>query len=235
MDVEIASITQLTNSVQLAEPPNLHAPPLENDSDAGMDLDGENDPSKHFSSTRSSGIDVILGGIPKWGQDAAVGTHTQMGDSWSSDSEYEALATSGEAVLASRITLLPTALVSDSRDVLHAIFESMENHEDDADDSEWLDSEDDDEMLSGDEVVLAVRSMALYRTLTEVHGSHVNANMRQDVSDPDRHLEIVGTVLLGDPSPWFYVKMNARTPEMSSAAEMDTRVALSRCVPMTFH
>ncbi|KAH9988013.1 hypothetical protein BJV77DRAFT_762352 [Russula vinacea] len=179
MDVEIASITQLTNSVQLAEPPNLHTQPLENDTDAGMDLDGENDPSRHFSSTRSSGIDVIPGGISKWGQDEAVGTHNQMGDSWSPDSEYEALATSDEAVLASRITLLPTALVSDSRDVLQAIFESMESHEDDADDSEWLDSasvradtqsiiggdsedeydgetgEDDDEMLSGDEVVLA--------------------------------------------------------------------------------
>lgn len=178
MDVEIASITQLTNSVQLAEPPNSHTPPLENDTDAGMDLDGENDPSKHFSSARSSGTYVIPGGIPKWRQEEAVCTHNQMGDSWNPDSEYEALATSDEAVLASRITVLPTALVSDSRDVLQAIFESMENHEDDADDSEWLDSasvradtqsiiggdsededgetgEDDDEMLSGDEVVLA--------------------------------------------------------------------------------
>jgi hypothetical protein len=179
MDVEIASITQLTDSVQLAEPPNSLSPQLENGSEAGMDLDGDNDPSRRFSSTRSSGIDVLRSDIPKWGQDEAVGTHSQTGDSWSPDSEYEALATSDEAVLASRITLLPTAVVGDSRDVLHAIFESMESHEDDADDSEWLDGasvradtqsiiagdsedeydgetgEDDDEMLSGDEVVLA--------------------------------------------------------------------------------
>jgi hypothetical protein len=179
MDVEIASITQRTDSVQLAIPPSLLSPQLETDSDAGMDLDGDNNPSRRFSNSCGSGIDVLRSGIPKWGQDEAVGTHTQLGDSRSPDSEYETLATSDEAVLASRITHLPTALVGDSRDVLHAIFESMEGHEDDADDSEWLDSasvradtqsviagdsedeydgetgEDDDEMLSGDEVVLA--------------------------------------------------------------------------------
>jgi hypothetical protein len=176
MDVEIASITQLTNSVQLAEPPNLLSPQLENDSDAGMDLDGDNDPSRNFPG-RNSRIDVLLSDVPKWDQDE-IGTHTGIGDRWNPDSEYEALATGDEAVLASRITRLPTALASDSRDVLHAIFESMENREDDADDSEWLDGvsvradtqsiiagdseeeydgetgEDDDEMLSGDEVVL---------------------------------------------------------------------------------
>ena len=176
MDVEVASITQLTNSVQLAEPPNLLSPQLENDSDAGMDLDGDNDPSRNFSS-RNLGIDVLLSDTPKWDQDE-VGTHTGIGDSWSPDSEYEALETRDEAVLASRITRLPTALASDSHNVLHAIFESMESREDDADDSEWLDGvsvradtqsiiaddseeeydgetgEDDDEMLSGDEVVL---------------------------------------------------------------------------------
>ena len=180
MDVEIASITQLTNSVQLAEPPKSHSPgsQLESDFDAGMDLDGDNDPSRHSSSTHSSGVDVLLGGIPKWGQDEAVGAHTQTGNSWSL--EHEALATSDEVVFASHMTELPTTLVSDTRDVLHAIFESVEGHEDDAD-SEWLDSasvradtqsviagdsedeleydgetgEDDDEMLSGDEAVLA--------------------------------------------------------------------------------
>jgi hypothetical protein len=176
MDVEIASITQLTNSVQLAEPPNLLSPQLENNSDAGMDLDGDNDPSRNIPS-RNSGIDVLLSGVPKWDQDK-IGTHTGIGDRWSPDSEYEALATGDEGVLASRITSLPTALASNSRDVLHAIFESMESREDDPDDSEWLDGvsvradtqsiiagdseeeydgemgEDDDEMLSGDEVVL---------------------------------------------------------------------------------
>lgn len=94
MDVEIASITQLTNSVQLAEPPKSlsSGPQLETDSDAGMDLDGDNDPSsRHSSSTRSSGTDVLIGGIPKWGQDEAVGAHTQMGRSWSP--VYEAHAT----------------------------------------------------------------------------------------------------------------------------------------------
>lgn len=179
MDVEIASITQLTNSVQLAEPPNLLSPQpqLQNDSDAGMDLDGDNDPSRNFPSTLNSGIDVLLSDIPRWDQDE-IGTHAGIGDRWSPDSEYKALATGDEAVLASRITRLPTALASDSHGVLHAIFESMESHEDDADDSEWLDGasvradtqsifagdseeeydgetgEDDDGMLSGDEVVL---------------------------------------------------------------------------------
>src|SRR6267154_4073157 len=121
MDVEIASITQLTNSVQLAEPPNFLSPQLENDSDAGMDLDGDNDPSRNFPN-RDSGIDVLLSGIPKWDQDD-IGTHTGIGDRWNPDSEYEALATGDEAVLANRITRLPTALASDSGDVLHAIFE----------------------------------------------------------------------------------------------------------------
>lgn len=176
MDVEIASITQLTNSVQLAEPPNVLSPQLETDSDAGMDLDGDNDPYRSFPGTRNSRIDVLLSGIPKWDQDE-VGTHTGIGDR-SPDSEYEALASGDAAVLASRNTRLPTALASDPRDVLHTIFESMESHEDDADDSEWLDGvsvradtqsiiagdseeeydgetgDDDDEMLSGDEVVL---------------------------------------------------------------------------------
>jgi len=196
MDVEIASITQLTNSVQLAEPPNSlsESPQLENDSDAsaGMDLDGDNDPSRNSPNTRNSGIDVLpSGGIPKWDHQGEIGgTHSTAGpgnvvvgdsDRWRPDSEYEALATGDdEAVLASRIKRLPTALAGDSPDVLHAIFESLESHreEDDGDDSEWLDGasvradtqsviagdsdededgemgEDDDEMLSGDEVVL---------------------------------------------------------------------------------
>jgi hypothetical protein len=141
-----------------------------------MDLDGDNDPCRSFPGTRNSRTDVLLSGIPKWDQDE-VGTHTGIGVR-SPDSEYEALATGDAAVLASRITRLPTALASDPRDVLHAIFESMESQEDDADDSEWLDGvsvradtqsiiageseeeydgetgDDDDEMLSGDEVVL---------------------------------------------------------------------------------
>lgn len=172
MDVEIASITQLTNSVQLAEPPNvLTSPQLENDPDAGMDLDGDNnDPSRNFPSTRNSRIGVL--DIPKWHQDK-IGTHTGIGDTgrWSPGSEY---ATGDEA----RITRLPTAPTCDSRDVLCEIFGSTESHEDDADDSEWLDGasvcadtqstiggdseeddyggtgEDDDKMLSGDEEVL---------------------------------------------------------------------------------
>jgi hypothetical protein len=186
MDVEIASITQLTNSVQLAEPPpNLLSPQLENDSEAGMDLDGDNDPSRNVPSTRNSGIDVSLSDIQKkkWDHQDEIGTHTGIdGDSdagrWIPDSGYAAPATGDGAVLASRITRLPTALAGDSRGVLHAMFEGIESHEDDADDSEWLDGasvradtqsvfagdseedddgemgEDDDVMLSGDEVVL---------------------------------------------------------------------------------
>jgi len=159
MDVEIASITQLTDSVQLAEQPKLPSSQLENDSDAGMNLDGDNDD-----------LDEI-------------DTHTRIvvGDKWSPGSEHEpeALATGDEAVLASRNTRSPptSTLASDSH-VLHAIFESLESHDDDAEDSEWLDDvsvradtqsviagdseeeydgetgEDDDEMLSGDEVIL---------------------------------------------------------------------------------
>ena len=177
MDMEIASITQLTNSVQLAEQPNLLSPQLEKDSDAGMDLDGDNDPSRNFPTTRNSGTDVRLSGIPKLDQDE-VDTQTRIGDRWSPVSEYEGLATGDEAVLASRFTRSSTMFASDSHDVLHSIFDSMGGYEDDADDSEWLDSasvradtqsiiagdseeeydgetcEDDDEMLSGDEVVL---------------------------------------------------------------------------------
>jgi hypothetical protein len=76
------------------------------------------------------------------------------------------------------MTDLPTTLVRDTHDVLHTISLSVESQEDDTD-SEWLDSasvradtqsiiagdsedeydgetgEDDDEMLSGDEAVLA--------------------------------------------------------------------------------
>jgi hypothetical protein len=185
MDVEIASITQLTNSVQLAEPPpNSLSPQLENDSDAGMDLDGDNnDPSRNV---------LLSGGILKkknnvnWDQDE-IGTHNAgiVGDSdagrCSLDSEHEALATGGDgaAALASRrIPHSPTSLASDSRGVLlHAMFANMESHEDD-DDSEWLDGasvradtqsvfagdseedddgemrEEEDEILSGDEAVV---------------------------------------------------------------------------------
>lgn len=177
MDVEIASITQLTNSVQLAEQPNLLSPQFENDSDAGMDLDGDNDLSRNVPTTLNSGTDVHLSGIRKLDQDE-VDTHSRIGDRRSPISEYEAHETGDEAVLASPFTRSPTIFASDPHDVLHSIFESMGGHEDDADDSEWLDSvsvradtqsiiagdseeeydgetgEDDDEMLSGDEVVL---------------------------------------------------------------------------------
>jgi hypothetical protein len=167
MDVEVTNITQLTDSVKLAEPWNLLSLQLENDSDAEMDLNnGDGDhPSKD--------IQVLVSGITsaKWDQD-------------------EEIASDG-TVLASRIPLLPpTALASDnSRDVPHVVFEGMplavESHEDDsdADDSEWLDSasvradtqsiiagdsedeyggetgEDDNEILSGDEVVPSLRGV----------------------------------------------------------------------------
>jgi len=141
MDVEIASITQLTNSVQLAEQPNSLSLQLENDPDARMDLDCDNDPSRGFSSTRNSEIHVIPSAISEWDRDEVSRPTRRIGDSWSADcadcESYEALATGDEAG-PNHITHLPTA--SDSRDVLHAIFESMEGHEDDTDDSEWLDS-----------------------------------------------------------------------------------------------
>ena len=181
MDVEIASITQLTNSVQLAEPPppppppppNLLSPQLENDSDAaGMDLDGDNDnddnnnnnnnnndPSRDVPNARDTGI-IPTRKKKKWDRDEIGTTHTgrrMVGDSdaggWSPDSEYEVIvAGDGDG----------------------AVLESVESHEDDGDDSEeWLDGasvradtqsifggdfdeddEDDNEMLSGDEVFL---------------------------------------------------------------------------------
>jgi len=49
------------------------------------------------------------------------------------------LATGNEAILASRTTRSPTALISNSGDIVHAIFERMESHKDDADDSDCLD------------------------------------------------------------------------------------------------
>jgi hypothetical protein len=177
MDVEIASITQLTDSVQLDESQNLLSPHHSNGSDAGMDLDGDTNPSKYFPSAHRPGLDVP-NSIPKWDQevqDKTGGTQTQTGSRWSLD---ENLASGDNVVLAGGIKHLPQSLADPSHDV-YAIFRNLDNHEDDLDDSEWLDSasvradtqsiiagdsdeeddgetgEDDDEMLSGDEAVLA--------------------------------------------------------------------------------
>lgn len=179
MDVEIAGITQLTNSVQLAEPQNLRSPQLENNSDTGMDLDADTNTSKHFPSNHGSGLGVLLNDTPKLGQVEDFGAHTQIGGSWGLSSEYEGLGNGEDAILTSHIKLLSSAWVNDPHDVLHPIFENIGSQEDDPDDSEWLDSvsvradtqsiiagdsedeydgetgEDDDEMLSGDEAVLA--------------------------------------------------------------------------------
>lgn len=102
MDIEIASIAQLTDLVQLAEPQNLlprgprhHA----NDSDARMDLDGDTDASKHLRNVHGSRLDV-LSGVPEWGQENGIGTHTQMSGRWSWD---ENLASGDEAFLAGGI------------------------------------------------------------------------------------------------------------------------------------
>jgi len=177
MDVEIACITQRTDSVQLAESQNhLLSPQHANDSDAGMDLDGDTDPFKRSLSACRPVLNSDIHNImPKWGQNKDVGAHTQMGGRWSLD---ENPSSRDDAVLASSIEHIPPTLTNDSHDVL-AVFGTPDSHEDDPDDSEWLDnlsvradtqsiilgdsededdgetSEDDDEMLSGDEAVLA--------------------------------------------------------------------------------
>src|SRR6266851_155260 len=177
MDVEIASITKLTDSVQLDESQNLLSPHHSNGSDARMDLDGDTNPSKYSPIAHRPGLDVP-NSIPKWDQevqDKTGGTHTQIGSRWSLD---ENLASGDNVVLAGGIKHLSQSLADPSHDV-YAIFRNLDNHEDDLDDSEWLDSasvradtqsiiagdsdeeddgetgEDDDEMLSGDEAVLA--------------------------------------------------------------------------------
>jgi hypothetical protein len=175
MEVEIASITQLTDSVQLAESQkDFLSPQHPNDSDSGMDLDGDTDHSKHFPNARRPELDV-RDGIPKWFPDKSVGTHTQTVGGWNL---AENPSSSDDTLLESGIGHLPPALTNDSREV-YTIFETPDSHEDDLDDSEWLDnlsvradtqsiilgdsededegetSEDDDEMLSGDEAVLA--------------------------------------------------------------------------------
>ncbi|KAH9956153.1 hypothetical protein BC827DRAFT_1233115 [Russula dissimulans] len=177
MDVEIASITQLTNSVQLAEPQNLLSPLLENDTDTGMDLDGETDPSKHFPSVLSSKFEVLRSDTRKWGHDVDFGSHVEMGGSWN-DAEYKAFVRHDETLLATHMGLLPSALAKTSP--LQTMFENIQSHEDDVDDSEWLDSAsvradtqsiiggdsdddydgetgNDDEMLSEDDAVLTAR------------------------------------------------------------------------------
>jgi hypothetical protein len=174
MDVEIVDITQRTDSVQLTEPQkHLLSPQHANDSDAGMDLDGDTDPFK-CSNARKPVLDVNHG-LPKWGQDEDVGTHTRMGGRWRlaknpSSGDDTVLATSS-------IEHLPPTHTNDSHDI-YAIFGAPNSHEDDPEDSEWLDSlsvradtqsvilgdsedegdggtSEDDEMLSGDEAVLA--------------------------------------------------------------------------------
>ena len=175
MDVEIACITQRTDSVQLAEPQkHLLSPQHTNDSEAGMDLDGNIGPSKHFPSARRLVLDVH-DGLPERGQDKDIGTHTWIGGRWSL---AENPSSGDGTVLASGIENLPPTPTNDTHDV-YAIFGMSDSHEDDPDDNEWLDnlsvradtqsvilcdsededdgetSEDDDEMLSGDEAVLA--------------------------------------------------------------------------------
>jgi hypothetical protein len=179
MDVEIACITQRTDSVQLTEPQNhLLSPQHANDPDAGMDLDGDTDPSKHFLIARRPVLGSLDSDVhnvmPKWGQNKDVGAHTQMGGRWSLD---ENPSGGDDAVLTSSVEHIPPTLINDSHDVF-AVFGTAAGPEDDPDDSEWLDSlsvradtqsiilgdsededdgeiEDDDEMLSGDEAVLA--------------------------------------------------------------------------------
>lgn len=180
MDIEIASITQLTDSVQLAEPQNFLPRQHANDSDARMELDGDTGTSKHLRNVHvsSSRVDV-LNGVPKGGQEKGIGTHTQMSGRWCLD---ENLASGDEAFLAGGIKSSQQALVDNPHDI-YAIFRNLDGHEDD--DSEWLDSasvradtqsiiagdsededdretgEDDDEMLSGDEAVMAGASDAV--------------------------------------------------------------------------
>jgi len=172
MDIEIASITQLTDLVQLAEPQNLLPRQHANDSDARMELDGDTDPSKYLRNVHGSRVDV-LDGVPKGGQEKGIGTHTQMSGRWCLD---ENLASGDEAFPAGGIKSSQQALVDNPHDI-YAIFRNLDGHEDD--DSEWLDSasvradtqsiiagdsededdgetgEDDEEMLSGDEAVMA--------------------------------------------------------------------------------
>jgi len=174
MDVEIVGITQRTDSVQLTEPQkHLLSPQHANDSDAGMDLDGDTDPSKRFPNARKPVLDVH-NGLPKWGQGEDVGTHTRMGGRWSL---AENPSSGDDTVLvASSIEHLPPTHTNDSHGI-YAIFGAPGSHEDDPEDSEWLDSlsvradtqsvilgdsedegdggSEDDEMLSGDEAVLA--------------------------------------------------------------------------------
>jgi hypothetical protein len=176
MDVEIVCITQRTDSVQLAEPQKcLLSPQHANDSDAGMDLDGDTNPSKRFPNARKPVPDVHSG-HPKWGQDEdiQVGTHARMGGRWSL---AENPSSGGDTVLASGIEHSPPTHTDDSHNI-YAVFGAPDSHEDDPEDSEWLDSlsvradtqsitlgdsedegdggtSEDDEMLSGDEAVLA--------------------------------------------------------------------------------
>jgi hypothetical protein len=172
MDVEIASTTQLTDSAQLVKPQNLLPRQHANDTDSRMDLDGDTDSPKHLRNGHGSRLDV-LGGVPKWDLEKSIGTLTQTSGRRSLD---ENLASGDGSFLAGGIKLSQQAPVGNPQDA-YAIFGHLDGHE--GDDSEWLDSasiradtqsiiagdsededdgetgEDDDEMLSGDEAVMA--------------------------------------------------------------------------------
>ena len=172
MDVEIASTTQLTDSAELVRPQNVSPRQHANDTDSRMDLDGDTDSPKRLRNVHGSKLDV-LGGVLKWDLEKSIGTHTQTRGRRSLD---ENLASGDGSFLAGGIKLSQQALVDNPHDA-YTVFGNLDGHEDD--DSEWLDSasvradtqsiiagdseeeadgetgEDDDEMLSGDEAVIA--------------------------------------------------------------------------------
>ncbi|KAI0264176.1 hypothetical protein BC834DRAFT_274356 [Gloeopeniophorella convolvens] len=149
MAIEIASITQRTDAVQLAEPRSLVGPP--HDSDAEMDLDDGAESSQtpeRSRSARNSGLYELFRGIQKDGQDEDDGEWADVSaqmegesesDSEDDDEDDEGLASGDEAVLAGRVkTTTPQVLTDEPRDALYEIFKSIGNPEDDPDDSEWL-------------------------------------------------------------------------------------------------
>jgi hypothetical protein len=106
----------------------------ENDSDVGMDLDGETDTSKRSSSYHGSRLNIF---------DQGVDTPARMGGGRGPDSEsYGAVTHGDEVVLASDTKLQSLAFSNeshDSHDVFRAVYENTERHDDDSDDEEWLD------------------------------------------------------------------------------------------------
>jgi hypothetical protein len=92
---------------------------LKNDSNAGTDLDSEND-------TRSPGIEVLRATLRNGASTRLlVSIPDPHGGSWRPDSECEAITTSNEGYS------FHTQQHSAS-DVLHAIFDSMDSHVDEA-------------------------------------------------------------------------------------------------------